>query len=632
MQRRVREALRRHTELEDEEPREPREQEPAVEFPACEPPDVRTPPSFVVPYRRSVLIDPIPVALGDPIEGLPLVQIACVEVAGDGLELTAGVSVTLEQRWNLVRTALGDLASVIALAPGEDLTLEFTQSQRKVLDESTVESVESIRSDESTTLDKEVVDIARSSARTHNWHVDGSGSYGVGAFKIGASGGVSTSVSQSAQTSIQQVSETTRKSANSLKTLKKIEVHGVSEAFVQNRMTRRIRNPYPDRTLSVNVFQLIKHFSVLTDLAETRLALFIDVLDLDFDSGFVVAHGDFLRANLLDSALLDELPLAIQGAQPEPPARSQQEVTAWAERALAYLFDEPNVFNVPGISVGPLGPPAPVDPNAPSSSFDAQIYPDESGFDDALRNELGVVFTSLNVFFRVYEDLKAASQLDQNALALALALADDVGAKWTGAPPDRVQNVLDVGSYTEIFRRLSGFLAIVANVLKPLVQPAESDLQALAAREQGIFALSRLLRHLNCNENYYIQRLLAYLAQSTKSQAIVDFVNVVLDRAALPPEVRARYDVERSFVSRQQVVVPGVRRLRRGVADRLVPATAANGDGEVTPSVDEVEVPADGIHLEVAAGACVLDGVPTAPQSAEISVEGVELRVTGGSG
>jgi hypothetical protein len=124
--RRVVEALLRYAELEHEEPPAPGEQEPAAEFPACEPPDIRTPPSFLIPYRRSVLIDPIPISLGDPVEGVPLIQIACVEVGSGGVDLTAGVSVTLEQRWNLMRTALGDLASVIALAPGEDLTLEFT--------------------------------------------------------------------------------------------------------------------------------------------------------------------------------------------------------------------------------------------------------------------------------------------------------------------------------------------------------------------------------------------------------------------------------------------------------------------------------------------------------------------------
>lgn len=99
---------------------------PGEGFPACEPPDIRTPPSFVGPYRRSILSDPIR-------------------------------------------------------------------------------------------------------------HVDGSGSYGIGLFKIGASGGTSTTLSESTQVSLQQVSETARKSANSLKTLKKIDVHGVSESFVQDR-------------------------------------------------------------------------------------------------------------------------------------------------------------------------------------------------------------------------------------------------------------------------------------------------------------------------------------------------------------------------------------------------------------
>jgi hypothetical protein len=227
--------LARYAALERAPSEAPGELHPGEGFPACEPPDIRTPPSFVVPYRRSILIDAIPVFVGDPVEGIPLIDMACVAVRRDGVELTASFPVTLTQRWNLVRTALGDLASIMALAPGEDVTLEVTQSQRKVLDEPTVDSVESRRSEESTTMDEVVVDVARSSARTQYWHVDGSGSYGIGLFKIGASGGASTTASESTQVSLQQVSETTRRSANSLKTLKRIAVHGVGESFVQDR-------------------------------------------------------------------------------------------------------------------------------------------------------------------------------------------------------------------------------------------------------------------------------------------------------------------------------------------------------------------------------------------------------------
>jgi hypothetical protein len=622
-------ALSRYAALPIEEHHPPSRPHPAVAFPSCQPPADRTPPSFVVPYRQSILIDPIPVS---DVAGVPL-KLGSVAVGDRGVELNAGVSVTLEQRFNLVGVALGDLASVMALAPAEDLTLEFTQSQRKVLDSTTVDSVESLQSDESTTLDKEVMDVARASSRTQNWHVDASGSYGIGDSKIGASAGTSTTVSDTSQSSIQQLSQTTRKSANSLKTLKKIEVRGVSDGFTQTRMTRKIHNPYRDRTLTVNVFQLVKHFSVITDLAETRLALFIDVSSLNFDADFVVAHGDFLQDNLLDPLLLDELPLAIAGALPEPPAQSQEAADGWAERALALLFDEPNVFDMPPIVRVELGGPLPVDvpmdPNPPETSFDARILPGRSGLDDALRNELGTVFASLGLFYRAYRDLESAQLLRPNAVALALAIAGDVGPKWTAAKPADVTKILDGNDFTEIFRRLPGFLAIASLVLTPLVQPAAAELANIETYKNSVFVLGRLLSHLNSNKNFYIQMFLTHLATTTKNQTILDFVREVVDRAGLPSDFIAMYDIESSFVSAQQIVVPGLSALPPGAADALIPDGAGQGETGVIPAVDDLEVPADGIHLEVAAGSCILDDLPPTAATTEISLEGASLRVTG---
>ena len=50
-------------------------------------------------------------------------------------------------------------------------------------------------------------------------------------------------------------------------------------------MSRALKNPYPDRTLSVNLFQLIKHFSVETTITEVRSALIFRLTGLTFDNG-----------------------------------------------------------------------------------------------------------------------------------------------------------------------------------------------------------------------------------------------------------------------------------------------------------------------------------------------------------
>jgi hypothetical protein len=294
---------------------------------------------------------------------------------------------------------------------------------------------------------------------------------------------------------------------------------------------------------------------------------------------------------------------------------------------LAYLFDQPNIFNVPGVPPNPFSAPPAADPNLPSNSFDAQVYAGQSGLDDSVRNQLGLVFTSLNFFYHVYEDLKTANELDANALDLALAIANDAGAKWSAATPDSVTAVLDTSAFTEIFRRLSGFLGLVSGVLKSFQQPATEELAAVQDRELAHFALERLIRHLNCNENYYIQQLLGYLAGTTKSQAIVDFVAYVLARSSVTPEMLALYDPERSFVSRQQVVVPGVSALAEDAADELVPKSRGNGERPIT-SIQDVELPADGIHMEVAAGVCILDDLPDAQTQVELSLQGGRLDVT----
>jgi len=75
---------------------------------------------------------------------------------------------------------LGDLSSTIALAPMEQLTIEIRNSQRRLLEKQTLDSAEEMTSTESTTIDKEVLNVANSSSKTENWSVSGNGSFSLG--------------------------------------------------------------------------------------------------------------------------------------------------------------------------------------------------------------------------------------------------------------------------------------------------------------------------------------------------------------------------------------------------------------------------------------------------------------------
>lgn len=225
----------------------------------------------------------------------------------------------------------------------------------------------------------------------------------------------------------------------------KIEVRGVTETVVGNRMTRVIRNPYRDRALSVNVFQLLKHFSVQTVIAETRLALIFRFDDLVFDADFVRSYADFLRNNLLDSLLLDDLSTAIAGTIPPLPATVLDEAIKTAKLALSLLYDydgqHDNMFNVKPVQ-------GTVAANLPANSFNASATGNgqNTGLSDALTNHSAGLFAVLNYFWKVVHEPDPddptkllVDQADQ-AVRIATALAAEVKAQWQLLYPDPLKS------------------------------------------------------------------------------------------------------------------------------------------------------------------------------------------------
>src|SRR5207249_1355473 len=170
---------------------------------------------------------------------------------------------------------------------------------------------------------------------------------------------------------------------------------------------------------------------------------------------------------------------------------------------------------LPGLPPG-LGPNSnqaqflELDPNIPGTSFDARVP--QSGMEEALANELEVPFVTLNLFYRLYREVAANNEtLDAQAVAIASALAGAFADKWPGEAADKghVRAVLDGNDYTEIFRRLPGFLAIVTGMLRPLL-----GTDPTGTTPASVTTMNRLIQHLNCNRNYYIQRYITYLAQT----------------------------------------------------------------------------------------------------------------------
>lgn len=611
-------------------------------LPACSGPNLRTNPEFVIPLRRPILV----FSMGDVValanEGIdvpPLLvpTISCVKPT----KVIANVALDcrFEQTWQLQRLTIGDLSSTIGLAPGEQLTLEFQTSQRKLMDRSVLDSAESVDATESTQSDTEAVNVSRAATKTENWHVDTTGTLTCGYASLTVSGGYAHSVTTSNQQSINKVTAATRRSAHSLKTMHKIEVRGVTETIVQSRMTRTIENPYRDRTLSINVYQLLKHFRVTTALAETRLAIVLDLDGLVFDGAFVIENVGFLRNTLLDADLIDALPTAVLAASPRVDQTALDAAALIAQNALSELFDNKNIFNLPNDE-------PPRDDNDPETSFDGSPQSPTthklSAFATAVNNGIIQVFSTLALYHARYRDPSAVHWTGAQRIAFAAALASEVTSYWSkvfpdsggGAAPDW-HAIMDITNWNEIYRRIFGYLAMIDGMLAPLLAEVKAVEDAVAAQRAASPVLDRLIRHLNCNNKYYTQEFLRYMSEQTHGQAIVDLVKmclgVLIARGHIPSQVDLpTLDIDAVVIDKTQVIVSGAAPLTPteiGQLGSLVDQPSGPVADPVPVPVN-LEVPADGIHLEAVVGACVLKELPRpADCSFTLSLDDLNLQL-----
>jgi hypothetical protein len=214
-------------------------------------------------------------------------------------------------------------------------------------------------------------------------------------------------------------------------------------------------------------------------------------------------------------------------------------------------------------------------------------------------------------------------------------LRDEIDTNWEGITVElsdllirHVEGTEDnADAYIEIFRRLSGFRSIVRGFIQYRIGILDTWAQVYAEREKDRYVTRRLVEHLNCNMNYYVQQFLTYIREKTDNQTIVDFVRSVLNSLYRTPDgtlMRKKFDeifdIERTFVDKQQLIVPAYWYLLpddTGTVDipNLGQISESIQFKDIKPTIDnDVTLPvSDGVHLEVAQGACLLNEVPSPP-------------------
>lgn len=234
------------------------------------------------------------------------------------LPLGRGMRVALfvpwRQTWSLMGFSRGTLLSSLALAPGEEVTIEVHSWERRArgLEQSTETETEQTLESNQTTRDTEDVFSEMKNNQEFTWQVSGGidASYSNGVVTVNARAAASVEnasrVENVARTARNHLSETTTKAAARVRSRRVTRINESIETGREDRVTRRIRNPNQCRTVTYDFFETLAHYEIELAFRKQRMrlvAMLRNPFDYDFTPELVRRNETGLRNALIDPAL-----------------------------------------------------------------------------------------------------------------------------------------------------------------------------------------------------------------------------------------------------------------------------------------------------------------------------------------
>ena len=215
-----------------------------------------------------------------------------------------------EQIWDLKGYSRGGLVSSLTMAPQEELTIEVFSWDRSRLEDERDQTNETQRSDEATSMARVSSQLSGDLTET----TDKKANIGLGAplpigpITVDAQGqaSVSDALVQSIKSTVDTLSESTRKASEQFKSTTQVKVTQTRETGSETRVTRRIRNPNLGRSLTVHCFEVMEHYRISTQLLHAdKFVLLVEIPQRKtFDIAFVLAQEEKLQHALLSSNFL----------------------------------------------------------------------------------------------------------------------------------------------------------------------------------------------------------------------------------------------------------------------------------------------------------------------------------------
>jgi hypothetical protein len=191
--------------------------------------------------------------------------------------------VPYRQDWMLKGYARGALLNTISMGPLEECTIEVFSWERNRRENETTTGSESENSMEGSINNKVTLDVVDESRRENGWKLDVGVDVSYPGSPVGGHVGLDLKdeLTKNTKNATQNINDATLKAANKIKATRQTKVIETSEFGSETKVVRRLKNPNTGRTLNLDAFEVVAHYTVVTQLERSgvRLAALAEMYD-----------------------------------------------------------------------------------------------------------------------------------------------------------------------------------------------------------------------------------------------------------------------------------------------------------------------------------------------------------------
>lgn len=599
------------------------------------------------------------------IRPLPMgATLACVPFPNVNLAL--GVRLNFRQYWTWLGQSLGAPTATLSLAPMEERTIALETRRRRMRTDTRRDVTEAVWRRETADSTRASSNTTQSSAHRRNWGFSTDGSLNIGRKegflngKINGAFNLEDAVESNSESSLQSAREETMKSSEETRSQSEVTVETVVEQITTNKDVRVLKNPYHDRSMTLNFHSLTDRYRIGTTPRARRPKLMMQFAGMTLDEEFVLNNSSFLERALIDNGLALALGEAVATALRRPRfGRVDPVIRRLVRDAIDLLLV------VPGGVFRDFDVTDPDDlPGRWSLPRSLDAAEDNTGFGDAHREGFGRSFTAIAsanfLRTRFLETGPPQDEVDRYELDLCLALSETIQPEWRALATAHVDNLLDNQNATEVIRRVEGFLMIVDNLIRPkmgdlrvrtrLVRPefpGEDPLELSSIVEPEVDeslreaerVIDRTVAHLECYASHYREAFLRDVFDTTNGLAFRDVMIAILGQEMGVAQARAligTLDWSEAYLDGDIYAVGPVALGQAGewledvggLLDVDLPEGGAHYGAGENPSNNqsyEIDVGSGAVHVEPFAGHCLLSAAPPPegdPVDLSVTVEG----------